>query len=145
MVIWSLLGSVIGSEPRIAEPARFLATIPGVRTLSGTALRFEDLGRTWPGEERVFVQQRIVIPLADHLRLQRALLAEGYLIVAEFDDDPEHFADLVRTDYFALRSCHCVQTTTEVMAETLRSHNPHVAVFPNQVAALAAVRSEADG
>ena len=144
MVIWSLLGSVIGSEPRIGEPARFLTTIPGVRALSGISLRFEDLSRTWPSEERVFVQQRIVIPLADHLRLQRALLAEGYLIVAEFDDDPHHFADLVRTDYFALRSCHCVQTTTEVMAESLRSHNPHVAVFPNQVAALAPVRAVSD-
>jgi SAM-dependent methyltransferase len=145
MVISSLLGSVIGSEPRIAEPARFLASIPGVRTLSGTALRFEDLRRTWPGEERVFVQQRLVIPLADHLRLQRALLAEGYLIVAEFDDDPEHFTDLVRSDYFALRSCHCVQTTTDVLADTLQSHNPHVAVFANQIAALADVQFEADG
>jgi hypothetical protein len=141
MVIWSLLGSVIGSEPRIGEPTRFLTTIPGVRTLSGTALRLEDLGRTWLGEDRVFVQQRIVIPLADHVRLQRALLAEGYLIIAEFDDDPQHFADLVRTEFFALRSCHCVQTTTEVMAESLRSHNPHVAVFPNQVAALALVQA----
>jgi SAM-dependent methyltransferase len=139
MAIWSLLGSVIGSEPRVDQPMRFLATIPGVRTLSGTGLRIEDLGRTWPGEERVFVQQRIVVPLADHLRLQRALLAERYLIVAEFDDDPQHFADLVHTDYFALRSCHCVQTTTEVMALTLRSHNPHIAVFPNQVATLADV------
>ena len=42
MVIRSLLGSVVGSEPRIGEPARFLASIPGVRALSGTALRFFD-------------------------------------------------------------------------------------------------------
>jgi SAM-dependent methyltransferase len=144
MAIWSLLGSVTGSEPRIHEPARFLATIPGVRALSGTSLRFDDLGRTWPGEDRVFVQQRIVIPLAHHLSLQRALLREGYLIVAEFDDDPQHFAELIRSDHFALRSCHCVQTTTDVLAEALRSHNPHVMVFPNQVAALAEMRIGAE-
>lgn len=137
MVIWSLLGSAIGSNPRVGEPGQFLATIPGVRTQTSTGLQFNELDRTWPGEEKIFLQQRVVIPLVDHLRLQRELLSRGYLIVGEFDDDPEHFSDLVRSDYFALRSCHCLQTTTEVMAETLRAFNPHVAVFPNQVAVLA--------
>ena len=58
MVVWSLLGSVIGSEVRVQEPNRFLATIPGVRTLAGTGLQFADLGRVLPGEEKVFLQQR---------------------------------------------------------------------------------------
>ena len=137
MLIWSLLGSVIGSDVRVGEPGRFLATIPGVRTLTGTGLQFDDLAQTWPGEEKVFLQQRIVIPRADHLRLPaRTCWRRDYLIVGEFDDDPGHFAELVRTDYFALRSCHCIQTTTDVMAETLRAFNPHVVVFPNQIAAL---------
>jgi Glycosyl transferases group 1 len=143
-VIWSLLGSTIGSHPRVGEPGQFLATIPGVRTLTCTGVLFDELGKTSPGEEKVFVQQRVVIPLADHLRLQRELLARGYLIVGEFDDDPQHFTELVRSNFFALRSCHCLQTTTEVMAETLRTFNPHVAVFPNQVATLAAPRPEPD-
>jgi SAM-dependent methyltransferase len=140
MLIWSMLGSVIGSEVRVGEPERFLATIPGVRTLTTTRLQFDDLGQTWPGEQKVFLQQRIVIPRPEHLRLQRALLARDYLIVGEFDDDPDHFAELVQADYFALRSCHCLQTTTDVMAETLRPFNPHVAVFPNQVAVLPPVK-----
>jgi SAM-dependent methyltransferase len=140
MLIWSLLGSVIGSEARIGEPGRFLSTIPGVRTITGTGVQFADLARTWPGEEKVFIQQRVIIPVANHLQLQRALLAHGYLIVAEFDDDPKHFTDLAQTDFFALRSCHCVQTTTEVLAETLREINPHVAVFANQAARLAQPR-----
>jgi SAM-dependent methyltransferase len=144
MVIWSLLGSALGSPPRVGEPAQFLSTIPGVRALSCTGLQFNELDRTWPGEDKVFLQQRVVIPLADHIRLQRELLARGYLIVGEFDDDPHHFAELVRSDFFALRSCHCIQTTTEVMAETLRAFNPHVAIFPNQVAALAAPRPQPD-
>jgi SAM-dependent methyltransferase len=141
MLIRSLLGSVIGSEVRIAEPATFLATIPGVRTLEGCNLQFDDLGKAWPGEERVFLQQRIIIPIADHIRLQRALLAERYLIVAEFDDDPDHFAELVSSDYFALRTCHCIQTTTDELAQTLRALNPHVKVFPNQSSMLPPLRA----
>lgn len=144
MVIWSLLGSAIGSHPRVGEPGQFLATIPGVRILACTGLQFDELGRTLPEEQKVFLQQRVIIPLADHLRLQQELLARGYLIVGEFDDDPRHFAELVHTDFFALRSCHCLQTTTEVMAETLRQFNPHVAVFPNQVAMLPEPRPEPD-
>jgi SAM-dependent methyltransferase len=136
MLIWSLLGSTIGSAVRIAEPDRFLATIPGVRIRSGSGLRFEELDQTWPGEQRVFVQQRVIIPVSDHLRLQRELLARGFLIIAEFDDDPAHFAELERTHFFALRSCHCVQTTTDVLADTLRAFHPHVMVFPNQIAQL---------
>ena len=62
MIVWSLLGSVIGSEVRIQEPHQFLATIPGVRSLAGTGVQFADLGRILPGEDRVFIQQRIVIP-----------------------------------------------------------------------------------
>jgi glycosyltransferase involved in cell wall biosynthesis len=140
MVLWSLLGSVIGSEVRIQEPLRFLATTPGVRVLAGTSLQFADLGRTLPGEQRVFLQQRLVIPKEDHLRLQRALLANGYLIIAELDDDPLHFDDLVKSDFFALRSCHCVQTTTDELAEVLRAYNPHVQSFPNQLAMLPPAR-----
>jgi SAM-dependent methyltransferase len=141
MVVWSLLGSVIASEVRVGEPAAFLGTIPGIRILAGTALQFDDLGRTLQGEEKVFLQQRVIIPRADHLRLQRALLERGYLIVGEFDDDPAHFADLARTDFLALRGCHCIQTSTEVMAESLRPYNPHVMVFPNQVASLSPPRT----
>jgi SAM-dependent methyltransferase len=136
MLIWSVLGSAISSDVRVGEPGTFLATIAGVRVTSGTAIQFADLGKTWPGEEKVLLQQRVIIPRTDHLRLQRALLENGYLIVGEFDDDPAHFPELGRTDFLALRGCHCIQTSTEVMAEALRPYNPHVMVFPNQVAAL---------
>ena len=136
MLIWTLLGSALGSEVRIKEPCQFLATIPGVRIRTGTGLQYAELSQTWSGEEKIFIEQRVILSQDDHLRLQRQLLANGYLIVAELDDDPRHFARMIDTDFLALRSCHCVQTTTEVMAEAIRAFNPHVAVFPNQVAEL---------
>ena len=136
MLIWTLIGSAIASDVRVREPLQFLATIPGLRIRTGTGLQFDELKQTWPGEQKVFIQQRVIVPVADHLMLQRALLANGYLIVAELDDDPRHFADMVKTNFLPLRSCHCVQTTTELLAETIREFNPHVAVFSNQVATL---------
>jgi SAM-dependent methyltransferase len=140
MLIWTLVGSAIASEVRVREPLNCLATIPGIRIRTGNALQFDELRQSLPGERKVFIEQRVIIPAPDHLALQRALLANGYLIVAELDDDPQHFPELVQTDFLALKSCHCVQTTTELLAETIREFNPHVAVFPNQVAEVAAPR-----
>jgi Glycosyl transferases group 1 len=126
---------------RVKEPLEFLATIPGVRTRTTTGLLYHELKQVRPGEQKVFIQQRVIIPRGDHLGLQRQLIDNGYLIVADIDDDPRHFAEMVSSDFFALRSCHCVQTTTERMAETIREFNPHVAVFSNQVARLPQLRS----
>ena len=135
MLIWTLIGSAIASEVRVKEPL-VLATIPGIRIRTGNSLQFDELRRTVPSEEKVFIEQRVIVSKADHLMLQRALLANGYLIVAELDDDPRHFDEMVRMDFLPLRSCHCVQTTTDLLAETIREFNPHVAVFPNQIAGL---------
>jgi SAM-dependent methyltransferase len=141
MLIWTLVGSVIASDVRVKEPLQFLATIPGIRIRTGNTLQFDELKQTLTGEERVFIQQRVIMPAADHLMLQHKLLANGYLIVAELDDDPRHFADMVKTNFLALRSCHCVQTTTELLAKTIREFNPYVTVFSNQVAMLPPQRS----
>jgi glycosyltransferase involved in cell wall biosynthesis/precorrin-6B methylase 2 len=143
MLIWTLVGSALGSESRVKEPLEFLATITGVRTRTGTGLQYDELKQAWPGEQRIFIQQRVIIPLIDHLNLQRQLIDNGYLIVAEIDDDPWHFGELASTDFLALRSCHCVQTTTERMAETIREFNPFVATFPNHIAKLPRLRLRA--
>ena len=52
MLIWTLLGSTIASEVRVKEPLEFLATIPGVRTRTGTGLQFDELNQTWPVKRR---------------------------------------------------------------------------------------------
>jgi SAM-dependent methyltransferase len=143
MLIWTLVGSGLGSEVRVKEPLEFLATIAGVRIRTGHGLQFDELKHTWPGEQKVFIEQRVIIPSGDHLNLQRHLIRNGYLIVAELDDDPRHFGEMVNNGFIALRSCHCVQTTTERMAETIRAFNPYVAVFPNQIARLPQLRLRA--
>ena len=144
LLIWTLIGSALASEVRVKEPLQFLATVPGIRVRSGNAFQYHDLKQTQPGEGKVFIQQRVILPAADHVTLQRHLLANGYLIVGELDDDPRHFAEMVKTDFLALRSCHCVQTTTELLAETIREFNPHVAVFSNQIAGLPPHRLRTD-
>ena len=66
----------------------------------------------------------------------RGLLSEGWLIVTEFDDHPDHFGMLNAEDQLAFRGVHAVQTSTPVLGAILRTLNPEVAVFPNMIRSL---------
>ena len=60
----------------------------------------------------------------------RRLLSEGWLIVTEFDDHPDHFGMLNAEDQFAFRGVHAVQTSTPALAAILRTLNPEVDGVP---------------
>jgi SAM-dependent methyltransferase len=139
--IQTIYGSYVCSDVRVKEPGDFLATIPGVHC--DYAFAADALPRPAPGEAAILIRQRNLLEPHRDLAEQRRLLQQGYLIVAEFDDDPDHFPAVVQGDYFALRACHAVQTSTARMTETLRAYNPHVRVFANQLAELPPPRETA--
>src|SRR5262249_37308288 len=89
-----------------------------------------------PGPEDVYILQRILLSRASHLQLVWGLRQLGALVVAEFDDEPEISARFAGEGFIAVSGCHCVQTSTEALAQSLRRHNPHVKVLANQIAAL---------
>ena len=70
------------------------------------------------------------------------VLSKNYLIITEFDDDPIRWKEHhITNDFFAFRSCHGIQTSTEALAEIFRQYNPNVKVFRNQLACLPPVRN----
>lgn len=119
---------------RVLEPDRFSSTIPGIRTISQE--KNTQLNLAQPYEEKVFVWQRAILSPAEHLPVQKELLRRGYLIVAEMDDDPLRWPEYEQREFFAFTSCHCVQTSTENLADYLRQFNPYVTIFPNQLTVL---------
>ena len=119
---------------RILEPDRLSSTIPGVRTIS--AVKSADLSAPLPAEEKVFIWQRTIMTYAAHIPQLKNLLQRGYLIVAEIDDNPLRRREYADNNYLSYRGCHCVQTSTEPLADFLRQHNPNVAVFSNHLAYL---------
>ena len=124
---------------RVTEPDSFLNRIPGVRAISQD--RTAVAGAAQAHEEPIFIWQRAILSREQDLAQQRKLLARGYLIILEVDDDPYRWARTEKTDFFAYRSVHAIQTSTEPLAAFLRQVNPYVAVFPNQLAELPAPRS----
>ncbi|MDD1469550.1 hypothetical protein MEO43_30915, partial [Dolichospermum sp. ST_sed5] len=119
---------------RVLEPDRLSLTIPGVRTVS--TVKTADLNISQPGEEKVFVWQRNFLQNPDDLPGVQKLLRQNYLIVAEIDDDPMHWTAHIDNQFFTYKACHCIQTSTEPLAEFLRQINPNVVVFQNQLAYL---------
>jgi SAM-dependent methyltransferase len=119
---------------RVLEPDRFLGSIPGVRTVSAQSGLNLEPGDS--GVEKVFIWQRTALAAEEGLLRQRDLLHRGYLVVAELDDAPENWPEHREKIAFTLRSSHCVQTSTETLAERLHEFNPNVVVFKNHLASL---------
>ncbi|NJK39749.1 MAG: glycosyltransferase family 4 protein [Oscillatoriales cyanobacterium RM2_1_1] len=119
---------------RVLEPDQFSRTIPGVRAVAAA--------KAWPqvapvpGEEKVFIWQRTIMSRGEHLPRLQQLLQQGYLIIAEIDDNPLRRPEYAENHYLSYRGCHGVQTSTEPLATFLRQLNPNVAVFQNQLAYL---------
>ena len=84
---------------------------------------------------RVFVLHRPALSGEQGAAVIRGLLSEGWVIVTEFDDHPDHFG-MLDGDQLAFRGVHAVQTSTPALAAILRTLNPEVVVFPNMIRAL---------
>ncbi|HLO48603.1 MAG TPA: methyltransferase domain-containing protein [Kamptonema sp.] len=124
---------------RVLEPDRFSATIPGVRTAS--FVKSAELIPPLPTEEKVFIWQRTIMYYPAYIPILKELLQKDYLIVAEIDDNPIRRREYADNQYLSYRGCHCIQTSTEPLAEFLRQLNPNVAVFNNHLAYLPTERT----
>ncbi|TVR04184.1 MAG: glycosyltransferase [Phormidium sp. GEM2.Bin31] len=133
-----MISTMASDQVRVYQPDRCIRTIPGVRT--NAALYNVRLDAALPGEEKVFIWQRSRLTKADAVTKQRQLIEAGYLIVVEIDDDPRFWPEHIEEDFITYRSCHCIQTSTEPLAEFLRQFNPYVKVFPNQLPELPPAR-----
>lgn len=125
------------NDTRIDLPNACLETVPGLRVKSSVE-HVSNVERL-SGERRIAILQRRIAGAGDIGGL-RGLLREGYLLVSEFDDHPDHWPEMVRNRHLTFRGVHAVQTSTDFLAGELRRHNPELAVFPNQIATLPPLR-----
>src|SRR5262249_16046538 len=133
------LGGV--SHLRIVYPLQAMRTDPTVLT------RFADTGEIAPpiaDMPRIFILHRPMLSGAAGAAVLRALLANGWLIVTEFDDHPDHFGMLDMADELAFSGVHAVQVSMPALADVVRSRNPEIMVFPNMIRSLPQIRNFLD-
>jgi len=129
------------SHVRVVYPLQAMQTDPLV-----TTHLIESPGFTLPPADgpRVFVLHRLGLSGEHGTAIMRALLKDGWLVVSEFDDHPDHFGMLQSPDQMAFSGVHAVQTSTPALADILRTRNPEVAVFPNTIRTLPDMHNFAD-
>ncbi len=129
------------SHLRVVHPIESLRSEPAVLTQIA-----KDGAISLPGGEtpHILVLHRPALVGDIGSTLLRNLLSQGWIVVTEFDDHPDHFGLMSGDDQFSFRGVHAVQTSTPALAAILRTHNPEVAVFPNAIRALPEVRNFLD-
>jgi 2-polyprenyl-3-methyl-5-hydroxy-6-metoxy-1,4-benzoquinol methylase len=135
------LGGV--SEVRVTEPLRALATDPAIlpRILAEPELRphVSDCPRI------AILHRPLLVADAGIARI-RALLAQDYVIVTEFDDHPSFVAarGVPVESLLTFRAVHAVQTSTAALGAALAAENPEIGVFPNAIFELPEPQNFAD-
>lgn len=133
-IMHTMLSPVGGvSHVRVIEPVAALTSEPSLRLATVNPLDLPEPGVDEPG---IFIFHRPLLVGESGLARVRTLLAQGWLVVCEFDDHPGYIPVLQRPDVQNFRAVHAIQASTEPLAEVLREINPEVAVFPNAVARL---------
>lgn len=134
--------------PRTEVPGRALAAEPRVLFSSSTG---EGIPPHLPPEvPKVMVVQRARFPdpAAAGPAMAR-LMATGWVVVTEFDDDPELVAQVLKVPVgqftTQFQAAHAVQTSTAHLQARMRCWNPEVGLLPNTVAALPPLAARAPG
>lgn len=127
------LNKVAGvNEARIDHPLTALATRPGVTTAWGEG-RLSLSSDARPG---VLILHRALLTDERQWQQFQSLVARGWVLVSELDDDPDRWPAFAANNYRAFRGVHAVSVSTEPLAQKLSQWNPHVRVFPNAIFAL---------
>jgi glycosyltransferase involved in cell wall biosynthesis len=138
-IVSSMLEPVGGvSHVRIAYPLQALRTDAMITTQFSVKGETTSIGGDTP---RIFMLHRPTLPGEAGASRIRKLLSEGWVIVTEFDDHPDHFGMLNSDDQYAFSGVHAVQTSTMPLASVLHRLNPEVAVFANMIPSLPEVRN----
>lgn len=117
--------------------ARVDGPLDALRRLPGVCCQWESGNITIaPGTPAgVVVLHRLFVepPLWQGLQ---SLLAKGWIITSDIDDDPGAWGGFAANDNLAFRGVHAVTVSTEPLAGLISQFNPNVYVLPNAVTAL---------
>ena len=128
------------NDVRMIQPLKSVASFPGVNVeLSSTGLQLRSLDPSLP---KIMIWQRQQITYERSLTQLEKIIKAGYILISEFDDDPDHFQSIIDNKYLGFRAVHAVQVSTDNLSSSIQKHNPEVRVFKNCLDYLPEANSE---
>jgi len=125
------------TEARVDYPMLALQSLPEARTLWGEG------SLSLPKEPGILVLHRHFMADPAFRSAMETLVARGWILVSDIDDDPHQWAGYVESDFYAFRGVHAVTVSTEHLASVIRQFNPNVHVFANAILSLPHKESQA--
>jgi|LauGreSBDMM110SN_4_FD.fasta_scaffold11552_3 2-polyprenyl-3-methyl-5-hydroxy-6-metoxy-1,4-benzoquinol methylase len=117
------------TEARVDHPMKALNSLHGVSAVWNT----ETLSLSKEMTPGVLVLHRQFMVEAAFNEAMEKLVAKGWTLVADIDDDPHHWSQYVESNFYAFRSVHAVTVSSEHLADIIREFNPNVQVFENAI------------
>lgn len=122
------------NEVRVLQPLRSIGSYPSIRAqASHKGFRLLPPDDPTP---RVLILQRQIISCSDSIELVKSALQANYVLISEFDDNPDFFPEQVTANFLTFRSMHAVQVSTPRLAKRIAKLNPEVFVLDNTVESL---------
>ena len=130
------------AEVRLAQPLRAMASCPAVQCK--VHVNQMQLSPAVEHVQRILIWQRPIFRLqsSDLEKIQK-LIQSGYLLIIDWDDDPDHWPVLAEDSYISFKMVHAVQVSRPELGEMIQQWNPNVAVFPNMIDRLRPLNPEA--
>ena len=117
------------NDVRMIQPLRSVASLAGISLeLSSSTL---PLSLKEPDIPRIMIWQRQLLTYENSLDQLRMAIKAGFVMVSEFDDDPELWPAIQKNNNLNFTAMHAVQTSTDILANKLASMNPNIAIFEN--------------
>lgn len=122
------------NEPRLQYPLQALARLPGVHCVWGEG------GLSIPPDFKpgVLMLNRQFMTDPPLLQALERKVREGWLLVADMDDDPMHWPAYEASGFLAFKGVHAVTVSTPELAKRIGVWNPHIAVLPNALPTITA-------
>lgn len=128
------------TEARIDHPMMALQSFPEVNVVWSAG----ELSLPRQMEPGVLVLQRRIMDGTEFVQSLNNLVAKGWILVNDMDDDPRVWPQFEASDFNAFRGVHAVTVSSEHLAGVIRQFNPNVQVFENAVLSIPH-REEAKG
>ena len=114
--------------------ARGTISLSGCLRRGDKAIELDEVGDL---HDSIILLDRAVIRSADWMcDLLAKHAAHGNILLQEIDDHPLITAQIKEDDYFCFRAVSAVQTSTTYLADFLRTFNPYIYLFENQLESL---------
>ena len=113
------------TEVRMIQPLRSVASLGNVRlNLESNTYKLSD--DIQENMAKIAIWQRQMLRVKDSISTIRWALSKGYILISEFDDDPDHWPEIADNQYLAFQGVHAVQTSTRALEAKIRKLNPEV-------------------